>query len=81
MENCFIVIVLDSIIAFELHHSDANIAQFSSHNRSWMHLSTCHSFSDLQKLPGFEEEGEGELISMTCVVRTRSNINSEGEEE
>ena len=74
MENCFIVIVLDSIIAFELHHSDANISQ--SFMDAFEHLSTCRRFSDLL---GFEEEGEGELISMTCVVRTCININSEGE--
>ena len=72
------MIVLDSIIAFELHHSDANIAQSSSHNRSWMHLSTCRSFSDLQSFFGFEEEeGGGELISMTGVLRTRINIDLE----
>ena len=72
------MIVLDSIIAFELHHSDANITQSSSHNRSWMHLSTCRSFSDLQNFFGSEEEeGGGELISMTGVVRTRINIDLE----
>lgn len=82
VENCFIVIVLDSIIAFELHHSDANISQSSSHNRSWLHLSTCCSFSDLQNFFEFEEEeGGGELISMTGVVRTRININLEMREE
>ena len=77
MENCFIVIVLDSIIAFELHHSDANITQFSSHNRSWMHLSTCHTFSNPYKYSWFwGRRGGDELISMTCPPVSRGQAET-----
>ena len=82
MENCFIVIVLDSIIAFELHHSDANITQFSHNNRSWMHLSTClRAFQSHTTawIWGRRWRWRGKLISMTGVINIRQSILREGE--